>query len=252
MGGEIHEDDEDEGTKKKQQPQTGFGKSGMMLRYDPNDASMQQFEIEDDDQEEINGESRSEGDKIESPPQEDAETTSGNGAGQEDSGHLYEEKKLEGVFREARDTWKGTENTKETKGGNAGGLFSFGFDLDPVEPEPTDMAVSGGLDIGVGLPMSGLSTKQAPDIQTEDGTTASEANVAYIKHAEDEKRIKGFCFPEDLLAKYQSDFFNANKRDDNEEADKEAWSKERQTLTLDWKRKRKHAQGRIQKRMKIR
>jgi hypothetical protein len=33
---------------------------------------------------------------------------------------------------------------------------------------------------------------------------------------------------------------------------KEHWIKQRQTLTLDWKSKRKHAMSRIQKRMKFR
>ena len=33
---------------------------------------------------------------------------------------------------------------------------------------------------------------------------------------------------------------------------KSKWIKERQSLTIDWKRKRKYAQTRIQKRMKLR
>ena len=37
-----------------------------------------------------------------------------------------------------------------------------------------------------------------------------------------------------------------------DDQDKQIWLKERETLTLDWKRKRKYAMTRIQKRMKFR
>ena len=44
----------------------------------------------------------------------------------------------------------------------------------------------------------------------------------------------------------QADFYDAD-----EVVDKEACAKERLALAVDWKRKRKHAQTRIQKRMKM-
>ena len=245
----IAQEDKDNMTTQQQQPRTGFGQSGMMLRYDPNDATMHQFEIQEEEPEQHSGNSLREDDAGEVPPDKESEAKSDSVPAQEDPGHLYEEKKLENVFREARDTWKGTMDDQETEVKNAGGAFSFGFDLEPVEKNATNLATRDS-------PPTRLSTERTSDPAHEPdedaATTASEAQKTHMKPKVHERRIQGFCFPDDLLAKYQAAFFVADQRTGNESEDKEAWTKERLALTLDWKRKRKHAQTRIQKRMKLR
>jgi hypothetical protein len=242
---------EDKGkmTTQQQQPRTGFGQSGMMLRYDPNDATMHQFEIQEEEPEQNSGNSRREDDAGEVPPDKESEAKSDSVPAQEDPGHLYEEKKLENVFREARDTWKGTMDDQETEVKNAGGAFSFGFDLEPVEKNATNLATQ---DSPPAWPSTERTSDRAHEPAEDAATTASEAQKTHMKPKVHERRIQGFCFPDDLLAKYQAAFFVADQRAGNESEDKEAWTKERLALTLDWKRKRKHAQTRIQKRMKLR
>ena len=228
---------------KKQQLLTGFGQSGMMLRYDPNDVTMHQFEIEEDDQAEMNDKSLPERKAGDISPQMESVANGDRVPAQEEAGHLYEEKKLENVFREARETWKGTTDTQEKGERKTGGAFSFGFALEPIEHESSNMAT---LDSATAMPTTGPTADPAHE-PAEDAAAAFEAPEAHMKPTVQERRITGFRFPDDLLAKYQADFFDVD-----EVEDKEAWAKERLALTLDWKRKRKHAQTRIQKRMKLR
>jgi len=261
--GETDETDKERKKTSKQQPQNGFGKSGMMLRYDPNDVTMQQFEIEEEeDQTETSRISPPEDDEGKQSPQikePESKNETDPVHPQEETGHIYEEKMLESVFRTARDTWTGTADGEETKvgGSSGGGLFSFGFDLGPVEPDMADVGTPDG---------PTPTTNQMPDPSHDDPKGTTETNDVNVEPKISEKRIVGFCFPDDLLTKYQTEFFtmnnNKNKNDndtkdgDNVDPstadDREAWTKERHALTVDWKRKRKHAETRIQKRMKMR
>jgi len=236
-------DEEKDPQKRNQQLLTGFAQSGIMLRYDPNDATMHQFEIEEENQAEKNDNGPPERKAEEISLHRELEANSESVPAQEEAGHLYEEKKLENVFREARETWKGNTDIQETEVRNTGGAFSFGFDLEPIEPESSGM---GTLDLATAMPVTEATADPAHE-PPKDAAAASEVPDVHIKATAQERRIIGFRFPDDLLAKYQADFFDANEEDD-----KEAWAKERLALTLDWKRKRKHAQTRIQKRMKMR
>ena len=81
------------------------------------------------------------------------------------------------------------------------------------------------------------------------------------RESQEAERRRGLLFPNEIIEKYRADFFACNNGNQimndlegyrNDERDTQEWHSERQSLTLDWKRKRKHAQSRIQKRMKIR
>ena len=91
------------------------------------------------------------------------------------------------------------------------------------------------------------------DVDDDVDVIVTEENVA-IRH-------KGLTLPERDLQTYVDNFFACNDgarimQDPegfrNDDRDKAAWGRERQTLTMDWKRKRKYAVTRIQKRMKAR
>jgi hypothetical protein len=82
-------------------------------------------------------------------------------------------------------------------------------------------------------------------------------------------RRKGLEFDEHDLQRYVDGFFSWNEgtkildttdgdpnvndeRFQYDDKEKQIWLKERETLTMDWKRKRKYAMTRINKRMKVR
>jgi hypothetical protein len=265
------------------QTQTGFGASGIMLRYDPNDASTQQFEIAAENPED-NPQIAAQGDSNKEPPAsssdeslEEAENATKDEPKKEDSKEdysqdqpvlVYEQKKLEDVFKQARDSWRGGQpaekDSSPTAGNSSGGAFSFGFDLGvPEPPKAKESQAPGGFSFGFALPQdSGPGSSKTDDNGAEgQNLEPSSSEILAPSFKVPEKRIRGFLFPVDAIEKYKSSFFSANNGNEiikdleafrNDFEVKEAWKKERNALTLDWKRKRKHAQSRIQKKMKIR
>jgi len=206
---------------------------------------------------------------------------------------VYEQDKLENVFRNARDAWEGQESrtilendisTREDSAiSSRASAFSFGFNLSDndntkkqkeVENNPTNDTFSFSFNIPDQAQvdsstkeksfMIGLSTRKQQDVEcTHDSITSRNESEATENIADDivTPRRRGLSLPEQDLQSFVDNFFGCNDgfrimRDvdvfRNDHTERATWNRERQSLTLDWKRKRKYAITRIQKRMKTR
>jgi hypothetical protein len=290
--------------------------NGIMPRFDPNAKSSEQYIVEklpteqdgsdisptnesscknnsDDDAsvEDECGDDNVTGEKPKNPAEYEVDTTP---ALTQDG--VYDQDKLENVFRDARDGWEGQDTrttlvndtpTRTNPDSSSGtGAFSFGFNLSDndnankqkvIEKNPTkDNTFSFSFDVPVSVPVPvqaqvdsttiNIPTEKEKDLEY---TNASISSRAEIDTTDDGKntdsdtvvlpRRRGINLPEQDLKRYVDNFFGCNnglyimrnvdgfKKDDRERAE---WNRERQSLTLDWKRKRKYAINRIQKRMK--
>jgi hypothetical protein len=257
---------------------SSFGPGGMMPRYDPNDVSTKKYEVQDEDHATKEGLTQSEDEKSHG---EDAhsnmEETDSDGQDKEvhddrelskqEASPVYHQGKLENVFREARSAWQGQTNQPAQNEIESGGAFTFGFDLGKPSAEAASNDSAGGFTFRFDLPPESTINDSFERRQNERTFSASEdmdvdtPNEAEAKAPVDERRRRGLRFSMEELESYQTGFFGYNEgerimkdledfRSDGEV--KEHWIKQRQTLTLDWKSKRKHAMSRIQKRMKFR
>jgi len=176
-------------------------------------------------------------------------------------GNVYKQETLENVFREARERVASsapvTVQTTESQDGSTGG-FSFGFDLgsadknDPIEAT----TASDGFSFGF-FP----SERKQDAIKAVDATTPKSTDPTNTADQDEETkdnttaitgfRRRGMLFPQEVLDRYQEDFYLMNDglkilqdldRYRRDPVVKEHWQHERQTLTQDWKRKRKYAQ----------
>jgi hypothetical protein len=193
--------------------------------------------------------------------------------------NVYKQDKLESVFRDARQAWE-NPNTVATSAQSTttnSGAFTFGFNLDNDQQQIEGQKKSNetfsfafkvpGKLVDMGSNQSEKSevpnSVLANDSASLLGTDLKAGDIGLIQNVEvpvPEIRRKGFTFPDRDIQKYVHDFFSLNdglrvmedlERFRNDAEDKEAWKRERQTLTLDWKRKRKYAITRIQKRVKL-
>jgi hypothetical protein len=297
------EEENSKAEKKNVTARSAYGSAGpIMPRYDPKDESTQKYvvhddEVEnqssddasessnetamkkeegDDDDDSMSDQDSSDDDDDDDVKEEDHDKKGDDGKEPGDSiietTPIYEEGKLENVFREARNAWQGKTQTlleNEPSAPSSGGGFSFGFDLgEPTSNDQPKDDNSGGFSFAFNVPGQGAQNESTAATQnTDEPREASElqdmdveAKDAMKESSESRRRI-GLRIPKDKLEMYQSDFFACNEgtriMEDlegfrNDVQVQEHWKAERQTLTLDWKRKRKHAQSRIQKRMKIR
>ena len=143
------------------------------------------------------------------------------------------------------------QTNEKHSGGNA---FSFSFnvpDQDSKDATTTSVVNDDSM----------IEQIASDNIQTE--ALLSSSNDCDDESAVDDvtQRHKGLTLPDQDLQKYVDHFFGCNggmrimqnpqefMKNEKERVD---WNSERQTLTLDWKRKRKYAITRIQKRMKVR
>ena len=201
---------------------------------------------------------------------------------------VYQQGKLEDVFNNARTSRLGgglstlTESDAAAASGTTssggGGAFSFGFDLGPSEEQKTpqtSLSPSGGFsfgfDLGSDKPPSS-SNENETTMYAKSGTNEepSPQDVSMLSSAHhdtsgEDKPVplperSGLGFPQHVLDDYQRLFMTIHDGDrimndlegyHNDEQVKQKWLKERNTLTLDWKRKRKYAQTRIAKRKKF-
>jgi hypothetical protein len=190
---------------------------------------------------------------------------------------VYEQDKLESVFRSARDVWdqKASIPAADTKE-QANGGFAFGFALgesndnnapSPQEQQTKSGDASSGFSFGFDLPSDDPARSQRSDAMNESKPNDTLAKVETAENAQVGEatgeavtgprlpRRRGFQFPEEDLSRYVGYFFSIDddsvRRQDGVD-DREVWNRERHSLTLDWKRKRKYAMSRIQKRLKIR
>jgi hypothetical protein len=259
---------------------TGFERMGtLMPRFDPRDESTQKYlipetELEDDSSEsseqiekmnDVQDDSDSSSEVNDDEEKEEQEKEEG-GAPTKGVDPIYEQGKLEDVFREARDAWQVSSNhVAEQEPSSTGGAFTFGFDLGEASSTEQQTGDSNtGFSFAFNVPDPTAPKETAAKAATSDEVEASESHDMDIVAEEEkkpERRRRGLRFPQEILEKHQSDFFACNDGSRimhglegfrNDAQVKEKWNKERQTLTMDWKRKRKHAQSRIQKRMKLR
>jgi len=159
--------------------------------------------------------------------------------------------------------------------------FSFGFNLSDndnakkqkeVEKNPTEDTFSFSFNIPgqaqvdsntkESSSMIGLSTRKQKDVEYTHGSITSRNESEATENVADDvvtPRRRGLSLPEQDLKSFVDNFFGCNDgfrimRDvdgfKNDHKERATWNRERQSLTLDWKRKRKYAITRIQKRMK--
>lgn len=140
---------------------------------------------------------------------------------------VYEEGKLEEVFREAREADQ-VESTDQDAG------FSFGFNLgasptvqEPIRHSSEDLLVSSAPD------------KAIPATEVQD----AEAETEIIPR----RGMEGFSRAETYYMALLKTGAGAQILSDgyrNDERVKDAWNSDRKRLTADWKRKKKYAQSR--------
>jgi hypothetical protein len=283
--------------------------SGIIPRYDPTMDSSEKYTIKEkspvvdnsSDKKESNGDlssgSDDDSDNSENDIVED-ETKSERAKEQQPVQNIYEQGKLESVFRDAREVWEKHPShlasgqisaSKQSTTSEGGGGFSFGFDLgETAEKEDNDPGAgkaSSGFIFSFKIPGSTETTEISAKTSNMNGISEPEKQPDTAVDVEDDKkridelrtpRRKGLEFPQEDLQEYVNNFFSCNEgqkilitsRNDEEiherssssssppfrydDQEKQKWLNERESLTLDWKRKRKYAMTRIQKRMKVR
>jgi hypothetical protein len=251
-----------------------------MQRYDPTKESAQQFEIKKDSADEESDSSSSASSSDDSDDDEKPEPKP-----IEES--VYHEAKLEEVFRNARDTGEAggfqvssmfgeqpdelKEKEKLAKPEEAPtGAFSFNFELASApaaaeEKASDDSKFSYGFDVVD--PADAITKTDEPEKEKEDEVMATTVDEPPQPKPEPEDtapvrpRRRGFLPPSEVVDEFYNKFFELNdgiaiqENPDgfrNNEEVKAAWKEERYTLTQDWKRKRKYAQSRLQKKYKFR
>lgn len=154
---------------------------------------------------------------------------------------VYEQDKLENIFKQAREQ-------KQSNGFSFGAMFESQQSVDATTGKLTDGSKADGFSFGQMFEKQFFSeTTSRPvknDIQQHDFEP---------KHLPTKSRRIGLRFSARELDRYESLFFTLNEGsriiDDmesmkNEEHDQEMRQKEREALTLDWKRKHKSALSR--------
>jgi len=282
----------------------------IMPRYDPSVKSSRIYNVEEESTQETEGKISAKNLAIEEKV--DAEDVCEN---QIDDNNLiqtkirarslveltvYEQDKLENIFRGARNAWgidqvitikKSSTNMATSNPGDASrnSSFNFGFNIDDEHSEKLGKQVSksdatqksfsfsfnvGGQDHEDGNSIASIDANST--IEQKDSkileTRSLSSDKDYCKEIDgdsidetanrnSDNGIKGFTLSDEDLKKCVAKFFACNNgvrimqhphEFINDENDKALWNRERQTLTLDWKRKRKYAVTRIQKRMKVR
>eukprot|EP00536_Pseudo-nitzschia_multiseries_P012869 jgi/Psemu1/33319/gm1.33319_g len=281
------------------------GAYGIMPRYDPTAKSSRQYVVEEeaakkDDENDSASSSDSEQDedvsmdeeKLSSNPDEEGKNETETKSSPPEG--VYEQDKLENVFRDARDAW-GTEDTSKSAVAKSSGTtenadessgkgaFSFGFNFDDhsdksnTQSSNADNSANKPFSFSFSVPdqeQTNLNQQETVTERTEQkgndfvNTTSPStregdfnADDGDVDMTDDNSAPpqKGLTLPDGDLQKYVDNFFACNNgvrimQDPegfrNDEGERSEWNKERQTLTLDWKRKRKYAVTRIQKRMK--
>jgi hypothetical protein len=186
--------------------------------------------------------------------------------------HLYKQDALEEVFRQARQRPSRSGTTHNDLAGaedSAQGhpeSFGFSFDLGPpdgvhipqVPPSTSQASFSFGFSVPSGNDNIERSAESSHLPDKNARGPASPVTTTLPKHSEPQsgngRQLRtGFLFPEADLRQYVSLFYSLNDGDrilndlDGWRKDPEvraSWERERQALTLDWKRKRKAALAR--------
>jgi hypothetical protein len=218
---------------------SGWDGAGLMVRYDPRSEASKQFELQeepstrqkDDDE---GGEDDDEGGCNDDTPRRPETQSDASREGR----HIYEESKLEAVFRKARE-----QPVSATETTSAGGGFAFSFKLDDNQGVPAP-ASSFSFAFNVGDAKPTVDDFEPDNEQMAGIITENPSKVSA------RKRRRGFLFEEHELDRYVENFYGLHDGDRiandleswrKDESVRSAWNQERKTLTLDWKRKRKAA-----------
>ncbi|GKY95406.1 hypothetical protein MPSEU_000502100 [Mayamaea pseudoterrestris] len=168
-----------------------------------------------------------------------------------DASDVYEEKKLEAVFRHARESFVPVVATPNDTQDSAA-TFSFGFQVDAQEKQNSVDATTFEFSVNV-KDQSEPANAPVEAAAELDGTSKASSN------AEKPTMRRKLLFSKEELSSFVEDFFllgdGPKIRDDLEryrgdEQIHEEWLQERKALTLDWKRKRKHAMSKQRNRHK--
>jgi hypothetical protein len=282
----------------------------IMTRFDPTAESSRKYIVEDDvDTKQDEGNNSTENPDGDAMDEDKEKTQNETTTKSPLESSIYEQDKLENVFRDARDTWEEkvtpatmpSTSTETTKPDSSSGksAFSFGFNVNDNDSGNADSGNAKNNNNNQEISGSNSAEKafsfsfNVPDQDQPNGKEVSEINENSTTEQKDTKNVqtgvlsqnakdsiaeddgsvdekvaddvvtrhKGLTLPDEDLQKYVDNFFGCNnglrimqnpQEFTNDEKDKVAWKSERQTLTLDWKRKRKYAITRIQKRMKVR
>jgi hypothetical protein len=246
---------------------------GTMQRFDPTKETARKYELEpiskstreqdsDSDQEEASDKSHDEHVEEINGHRETAESSSGSEVHQDQN--IYQEGKLEDVFREARE--RAGDHAVVSQGG--GGGFTFGFDLGDIEedrPGNRDAAANNADVFAISFDVGGRMAYKLNEVDEANAESPLELVAERNTNEPAEKksifRRRGLLFPRKALQEYTDAFFALNEgariAEDldgfrNDDEIKQIWIKERYGLTQDWKRKRKYAQSRMQKKRKYR
>jgi len=180
----------------------------------------------------------------------------------------------------AANSTPGTTGNTDTSSGK--GAFSFGFNLDDQDAKPKEQSFSADNSSSKAFSFSfSIPDQKEAALNDEEKTSSTTQRTEERGDDNSAPRVRerdadgdidmiltnddgapphrGLTLPDEDLQKYVDNFFACNDgvrimQDPegfrNDERERSEWIKERQTLTLDWKRKRKYAITRIQKRMK--
>ena len=270
VDGSQHPVDESSSTDPHRASDTGWGRNGQMLRYDPNSpAARASFVLPDApppplDPDADPNESRSvdSGNGGEGEVATSEETLEGdlhdNSGTPPSSCHLYEQQKLEAVFREARGEGVTNEDSRMAAA-EGSSSFAFGFPVSS-DPGPSNMqGPSAAFSFSFALP-DAPTTFAPPEQSTMDGEDEhsseglgkdeEEQHTAERRPAAPKRRF-GRAFTHEELHSHIAPFLRLGPgwtgtldQWRHDESLKALWLKERATLTQDWKRKRKAAVAR--------
>ncbi|KAL3912943.1 MAG: hypothetical protein SGILL_006689 [Bacillariaceae sp.] len=241
----------------------------IMPRYDPsketNTGKVEPENVDADETKSSTDSSSSDDGSIESTSEAKHDDNKDSAAPIQES--VYEEAKLESVFRDARDTWdqklapSAPKLSSASNEQQSSGAFTFGFDVGDSNSEGgaeqkelrKPKEESSGFSFSFDLPADAAEpveeTSKQPhgtgDVEAQSASIESELGVSR------QPRRQGLNFPAKALSRYAGYFFDI---DENPQASRndppEVWNRTRHTLTMDWKRKRKYAMSRIQKRLR--
>ena len=236
----------------------GWGSTGQMLRFDPtNPQSANQFMLDDDDKDvgakSVNQSSESDSSSsVTKGNEETAQKEDSNQSNHAKKRNIYEQTKLEKVFKDVRES--AGSMTRSGSEAVASG-FAFGFNLGDAKPIETTQAPGS---FSFSLPEINASTTKE---ENHEQAKAKECDPFDPRLESRRRQPRAFEFPseEELDERVRHFYcdFNEGARimNDlvgwrNDPSVKDRWMKERFALTQDWKRKRKYAMSKKQKRFK--
>ena len=218
--------------------------SGIIPRYDPTMDSSEKYTIKEkspvvdnsndrkdrNDDEESSSGSDDDSDDSENDVVEDTTKIEGTKEQQQPVQNVYEQGKLESVFRDAREVWEkqpshlssGQVSTSKQSitTTSGGGAFTFGFDLDETmekDIDPGAAKTTSGFSFSFNIPGSTQTTAKVSSKVNDISEAQKQSNTSF--DVEDDKTIeefqtlrrKGLEFPKEDLQEYVNNFFSCNE-----------------------------------------